>query len=193
MDRDAFDGLTKALAVSPSRRRALSAGMGVLLAWGGAPGGAAAPRHRARRRRRRRGRVDCPQVQPGGCDTLWTSCRAVLDAVIGSKDNGFQFDGCCQQLSDATENELSPIVLNELCLNGYFCPPPHAAAGSPAPSPGQPYAGPCANLGPKCEQSLKRRGHDAAASCCAQLAACQVGSYIRCLIDRHALCPPPPG
>jgi hypothetical protein len=196
MDRDAFDGLTKALAVSPNRRRALSAGLGLLLASGGAPDGATAPRRRAQRRRarrRRRGSGRCDSVQPGGCETLWASCRAVLDAVIGSKDNGFQFNGCCQQLGDATENELSPIVLNEVCLNDYFCPPPHAAAASPAPSPGQQYVGPCANLGLKCEQSLKRRGHDAAVSCCAQLATCEVGRYIRCLIDRHALCPPSPG
>jgi hypothetical protein len=191
MDRDAFDGLTKALAASPSRRRALSAGVGLLLARGGAPAGATAPRRRARWRRP--GSGDCEPVPPGSCDTLWASCRAVLDAVIGGQDNRLRFDGCCQQLSDASQTDRGPIVLSDVCLREYFCPPPHAAAAPPAPSRGQPYTGPGANLGPKCEQSLKGRGHDDALSCCAQLATCEVGRYIRCLIDRHALCPPPPG
>jgi hypothetical protein len=91
------------------------------------------------------------------------------------------------------EEERSFLILNDICLSDYFCPLLHAADTSSRPSPGQTFDGPCAYLGPKCEESLTRHHRGQATSCCTALANCEVGTYIRCLIDRRVLCPPPPG
>jgi acyl carrier protein len=110
MDRDAFDGLTRLLAATPSRRAALGAVLGAMLT-GAAGADGAAQRSKRRRQRSRKARAD----RRGGARVEETSCCSTGACVPGKGKN---LAKCCYVGQDLTGKNFSGANLGNANFSG---------------------------------------------------------------------------